>query len=506
MEVFTGLLHTSITGGIGVLMFGIFQRIFREKCRAKSRKIGWILIAVYMILPFHLPKLESAYTLEIPDVVVREQDAAEIYGNALPAENIEVGMNMPTLVKSGLKITINDVLLICWISVIVLLSTYYLTGYWVTKRRNVRRSIVCEDENIINAMAKLAEEIPLKRLPCLRIMTHDGEGPHTMGLMKKIIFLPDNISADKNLEYILKHEMTHCRENDNFWKLFFLAVNVIHWFNPLVWLMRKMADQDMELVCDESVTRNASLTERKEYGNMLIACLEGCSNGKHGNAFSADYAAGKYFMKRRFDYIFDCSPKWSGKVMVGILAVALFAVSSMTGIKVSQGASLRQDIPIENLWDMVDSGNDNILRFVTGLEIILPESWSGKIITETDWGPVHAPTSNTLVICERTNAEEGVGGDLFYLCFDLYRDGYDLVITGTVLGLYEHNGQQYVLTLAMPGSLCYVEGDEERKAAYEELSNEVKSVRINVDQMQIFFQCGIDDLEWVHDWSWVQSY
>lgn len=506
MGVFTGVLHTSITGGIGILMFGVFHSLFGEKCRAKSRKIGWILIAVYMILPFHLPKLESAYTLEIPDVVVREQDAAEIYGNALPAEGTAADANMPALIQNGLKITTNDVLLICWVSVIVLLSTYYLTGYWVTKRKNMRRSIICEDEYVINMMTKLADEISLKRLPCLRIMTQDGEGPHTMGLMKKVVFLPDSISADKKLEYILKHEMTHCRENDNFWKLFFLAVNVMHWFNPLVWLMRRLADQDMELVCDESVTRNASLAERKEYGGVLIACLESCSNEKRGNAFSADYAAGKYFMKRRFDSIFDCSPKRSGKIMVGILAAALVAVSSMTGIEVSQGSLLRQDIPIENLWDMVDSGNENILRFVTGLEIILPESWSGKIVTETSTGPAQYPTSTTLVICEKTNAEEGVGGDLFYLCFDLYRDEYDLVVTGTVLGLYEHNGQQYVLTLAKPGSLSYVEGDEERKTAYEELSNEVKSVRISTDRMQGFFRCGIDDLEWVHDWSWVQSY
>ncbi len=503
MEVLERILHVSFTGGIGILLFYTIFRMFGKKFHAKARKRGWILIAIYLCFPFELPKFENSRAFEIPEIVLYEQGGMRME-DALLAGKIGSSMDMPVLMQSNPKVMVSDVFFLCWILAIILLSMYNVIGYWIMYHRNLYWSMECCDETIISRMMELAKEIQLRKLPSLRIIKDRGRGPFTVGVVKKIIFLPEGTKKGKDLDYILKHEIMHCKENDNFWKVFFLVVHIIHWFNPLVWLMRKWVDQDMEFTCDEGVTKDSSWSERKEYSGVLINCLERQEKGKHRDVFSADYTAGMHFMERRFDHIFDRSAKRSGRALVGIFIAVLWLVSSMTGLKM-EGIFPSTDIRMEDFWNVVEEG-ENTWRFATGLEITFPEGWNGKIVTETDCWPTPVPAHNILVICEKTNAEAGVGGDLFYLRFNLYQGSDMVLMMGTVLGLYERDGKTYVLTLALPGSLSYVEGNEERRASYEELSMQLGAVRINTDRMQGFIPCGIDDLEWLHDESWLNPH
>lgn len=500
MGIFERVLHVSAIGGIGILIFYIFWRAFGKKCHARVGKVGWILIAFYFILPFPMPKFRNAHTVEIPDAVLRKADGAGME-DALLAGLPGDFEKMPVLEKSRQKVMVGDLAFHLWAGVVGILGIYHLAGYWIMRYAYIRKSRECREESVIRRMAGLAKDISLRKLPCLRVMEGGRRGPFTVGLVKKWIFLPEEVLEDENLEFILRHEMAHCKENDNFWKLFFLAVQVVHWFNPMVWLMRKSVNQDMELVCDENVVQNASLAERKKYGSMLLGCLEKHAAGSRENAFSA----GGRFMKRRFENIFNCSARRSGKGLVVIFAVILLLMDSMTDIEM-KGAPLLADIPIEDFWNRVEEEEENVWRFATGLEITFLEGWGGKIVPETDCWPSPVPASNLLVVCEKTNAEEGVGGDLFYLRFDLYEDEDMVIMAGTVLGLYEQNDHKYVLTLSLPGSCPYVEGNEGYKAAYEELSTQLCDVRINTDWMDGFMQCGMEDLVWLHDDSWLNTH
>lgn len=64
--------------------------------------------------------------------------------------------------------------------------------------------------------------------------------------------------------------------------MLFLSVNIIHWFNPLVWLLRKFAEQDIEIACDEEVIMNTSMENRREYSVVLILLFGNIINIKCG--------------------------------------------------------------------------------------------------------------------------------------------------------------------------------------------------------------------------------
>lgn len=97
--------------------------------------------------------------------------------------------------------------------------------------------------------------------------------PMLMGLLHPVIVLPRNGLEFSEMEgaAVLRHELTHCKRGDLFYKWLVVLVTAFHWFNPLVyWLGRQIA-LDCELSCDEAVLSALMPEERMGYGELLLA-------------------------------------------------------------------------------------------------------------------------------------------------------------------------------------------------------------------------------------------
>lgn len=127
-------------------------------------------------------------------------------------------------------------------------------------KQKIRRwSNKCADSQVKDMLKEICTEIKLKNIPEIRIIEDAAASPFTTGMVRNIIILPNGNLNKTDLKYVLKHEAVHCKNKDILWKSFFLAVNIVHWFNPFVWLLRKFAEQDMEIACDEEVVMKTSM-------------------------------------------------------------------------------------------------------------------------------------------------------------------------------------------------------------------------------------------------------
>ncbi|MBR6609283.1 MAG: peptidoglycan DD-metalloendopeptidase family protein [Oscillospiraceae bacterium] len=90
-----------------------------------------------------------------------------------------------------------------------------------------------------------------------------------MGIIKPKIYLPENLT-EKQKEFILLHEKTHIRRCDYIFKILGFAAVSLHWFNPLVWVAFKMAENDMEMACDEAVIKKLGGNEKAGYSQTLL--------------------------------------------------------------------------------------------------------------------------------------------------------------------------------------------------------------------------------------------
>lgn len=95
--------------------------------------------------------------------------------------------------------------------------------------------------------------------------------PMLVGLLRHRIILPDTPITTRQLEYILRHELTHLRRRDLWFKWFTVAATSVHWFNPLMpWIRREIA-RCCELSCDEAVIGTLDAQQKQWYGETLLA-------------------------------------------------------------------------------------------------------------------------------------------------------------------------------------------------------------------------------------------
>ena len=88
--------------------------------------------------------------------------------------------------------------------------------------------------------------------------------PFVMGVIFPKIYLPYRLEGLEK-KHVLRHERTHIRHQDPLIRVIGILCICLHWWNPLVWLAVHRMNQDMEMFCDETVLRSASLEERKAY-------------------------------------------------------------------------------------------------------------------------------------------------------------------------------------------------------------------------------------------------
>ena len=416
-----GVINTSVVTGLSIAAAGILLRASRKSYSARCRKRIWIFLALCLLIPFHLVRFSGAYTAEIPNVVLREFDSHVVNGagehgltddDAQSAQNRaeqnqavgDLSSQVSGQRDSGMELTAADVLFAVWACICVLLMVYYTAGYRKLRGKLRRWSSECEDAHVQQVITEVAAECKLKRIPEVRIMKDSEEGPFTTGVLKNIIILPDDALHEKDLRFILKHEAIHCRNHDISWRLLFLAVNIIHWFNPLAWYLRRAMEQDMEIACDEEVVTRASREKRREYSDVIMSWVE--RSRYRGSVVSTGYVKGVGFLKRRFDSILNGGKKKNGLLLAGgILILALFLgcvirlqsggkVYAEKEIAIDSGHEVRTDVDgdgetdrvivTDNNPDVWDSVKTSVCVSLSNGEkawISYPDRWDSYLVT-----------------------------------------------------------------------------------------------------------------------------
>lgn len=94
--------------------------------------------------------------------------------------------------------------------------------------------------------------------------------PLLLGAVRPVIVLPEGVEADR-LADILAHELTHAKHHDLPYKWLTAAVTALHWFNPVMILVRRQVGRACELACDAAVVKNLDAAGRRHYGETLLA-------------------------------------------------------------------------------------------------------------------------------------------------------------------------------------------------------------------------------------------
>ncbi|MDD4568933.1 MAG: M56 family metallopeptidase [Tepidanaerobacteraceae bacterium] len=146
--------------------------------------------------------------------------------------------------------------------------------------------------------------------------------PFVLGFIRPKIFIPTEL-AQKELDYILKHEQVHIKRKDYIIKpMAFLAV-VLHWFNPLVWLCYFLMSKDMEMSCDESVIKQSREDIRASYSHSLLS-LSAKQSG-----FLIPLAFGESNIKSRIKNVLNYKKPVFWIVFIAVVLVIVVSIALM---------------------------------------------------------------------------------------------------------------------------------------------------------------------------------
>lgn len=111
-----------------------------------------------------------------------------------------------------------------------------------------------EDPHVDAVLEECVRQLNLKRPVTVRL--HEGcASPIIAGLARPVVYLPlcSRNWCDTTLRMVLLHELGHVARRDLWVALTAHLACLVHWFNPLVWWLRRRLLAQCEFACDAKV-------------------------------------------------------------------------------------------------------------------------------------------------------------------------------------------------------------------------------------------------------------
>ncbi len=478
-----------------VLLLALLLSRFGRRFSAGCRYAVWCLLLLRLAIPVNISFPAPVVSLTPPaDMPSVEQVFDHLQIPAVPMDVVSVDANLPTVtdgipddayvVGGGIGTSpfaaldlVRPATLVWAVGALAVLL-WQAVVCLAAEMRVHRWKLPATDARLTAALARAKDALGIKRT--VSIWLCPGiHSPMLHGLIRPEILLPHGEYDDEALDAILRHELTHARRGDLWWKLIGIPAVSLHFFNPLVWIARKQQEIEMEQSCDEAVFRTGDVS-RKVYGEtMLAVAREGLEMRAVG--LNTHFHASAKTLKARFRNILDSSARRTG---LWLIAAALAVTLLVCGF-----VSCRAEMPPDPITGE-ESGTVGH-ETTDGGALTDPAVTIG---TETTAGQPHTPYLN--LVAPMLNLKEPVVERKFGYYTD--ENGVQAFCNGT---LYAVSSPRAVYAAA-PGTVTSVERNDslglfvildhggERKTVYGRLGNTSLEAGMQIAQSGYIGQTG----------------
>lgn len=346
--MFKTYFEISLGVSIVILLNYFLTPLFNKHYSLRLRYAVWILCAVILLIPV---RLHSNVKIDLPQPEYVQTSSDTVNTADTVSDTVSHSVQTPANIppqnqessRNNIFFNVSDVLNYIWYLGIIIFSLHYLSGYIMFKRKIKPwcRRISAEGYN---------QRPQLMMCPLIKT-------PILIGLIKPQIILPEKDYTQDEINIIIQHELTHYKRHDLWFKLLFAAANAVHWFNPVIYFFRSLANRDMEYSCDELVIKNKDMSFRRSYSMVILNCAGSGIN----TDFSTYFSCSKQNLKRRFSNILNSRKKRGVLIciLLALMAVAfagIFAFPSPESNYLFIGRDERNNIDTIMVADITDEG------------------------------------------------------------------------------------------------------------------------------------------------------
>ena len=331
-KLLNNLMQIGLTVSLAALVPLILRRLMKKRYPARMVCVVWAILALRLLIPVQLTLPQAPVQVMPRTSYVVQSDQTAFRQAGLP-----VGQN-PTRWVTGTQaetlsaadtgtvktVDITDILLTLWLAGVIACVLWQGIGYYrlIRSLKGTSRSVERADLHTI--LQEQCADLVIDREIPLRVSSA-ADCPMLAGFIHPTLYLPDERISRTDAAFIFRHELTHYKHGDLWLKLLLLAARCLHWFNPLVHLIARFAQEDIEAACDDAVVRGHDGAYRRAYGETILRSA--IAQAQKRKALVSCFGDDKKTLMRRFEGLFDKSVKKRGVALVVMIALLVGSLS-----------------------------------------------------------------------------------------------------------------------------------------------------------------------------------
>jgi beta-lactamase regulating signal transducer with metallopeptidase domain len=347
-----------IQASLLIVLLLFLDFVLRKRVRAVFRYCLWMLLFVKLVLPasFTLP---TGIGYWLGDYFPSEASIAKLVPQPKAAVPMIIDMpqghvfaetpNMSKTVPAGVELESMNwqgLAFSGWLVGMLVLSVLVMRRYCY-----VRRLIADSrpaNERSVEMLDECRRRMGIRQSVELRL-SGNKLSPVVCGLFKPVILVPaallKRLSREK-LRAVLIHELAHIKRCDAWVHLLQTVLQIVYFYNPLVWIANSMVRKIREQAVDEMVLVTLS-PETKNYSNMLIDISEMAFWRPNFSLSIIGVAESKKALERRINHMLTRPvPKSSKLGCLGLVAIVFIgAILLPMGKNSKAEAAITQENP-----------------------------------------------------------------------------------------------------------------------------------------------------------------
>ena len=336
-KLLNNLMQIGLTVSLAALVPLILRRLMKKRYPARMVCVVWAILALRLLIPVQLT-LPQAPVQVMPrtNYVVQSNQTAFRQAGLPVAQNPArwvTGTQAQTLSAADTgtvkTVDITDILLTLWLAGVIACVLWQGIGYYRLIRSLKGTSQPVERADLHTILQEQCADLVIDREIPLRVSSA-ADCPMLAGFIHPTLYLPDERISRTDAAFIFRHELTHYKHGDLWLKLLLLAARCLHWFNPLVHLIARFAQEDIEAACDDAVVRGHDGAYRRAYGETILRSA--IAQAQKRKALVSCFGDDKKTLMRRFEGLFDKSVKKHGVALVVMIALLVGSLGCVVAV------------------------------------------------------------------------------------------------------------------------------------------------------------------------------
>lgn len=331
-KLLNNLMQIGLTVSLAALVPLILRRLMKKRYPARMVCVVWAILALRLLIPVQLTLPQAPVQVMPRTSYVVQSDQTAFRQAGLPVTQTPArwvtGTQAQTLSAADTgtvkTVDITDILLTLWLAGVISCILWQGIGYYRLIRSLKGTSKPVERADLHTILQEQCADLVIDREIPLRVSSA-ADCPMLAGFIHPTLYLPDERISRTDAAFIFRHELTHYKHGDLWLKLLLLAARCLHWFNPLVHLIARFAQEDIEAACDDAVVRGHDGAYRRAYGETILRSA--IAQAQKRKALVSCFGDDKKTLMRRFEGLFDKSVKKRGVALVVMIALLVGSLS-----------------------------------------------------------------------------------------------------------------------------------------------------------------------------------